>query len=427
MPGRNRAERGAPPVTADRSRAVRGIARRYEPGPAGNGVPTVILSTQHVRELNTARILRTLRENGPLSRAQLAEISGVRRSTIGAITKRLMTLNVLEEREPAPDGARGRPATPLWFGSRAAPCGAIAISRDEIDVAVVNARGDILARNVSDLDPDVDVENIDRAVVTLLRETAKDFRGELVKIGVSVPGVADHTTGEITSCPQLPALVGTHLSEAISAGTGVTAVVDDDSHGSALGEQFFGGGRGHASFATIQTGFGIGAGIVIDGTIIRGPAGLSTEVGHTCVDRFGAVCNCGLRGCWETIAATGWVRQAAADAGLKDATSITIARLTALAQAGQKDAARLLEQYAENIGIGLANLAQTLCIQRFILHGHAIQGGEGLRRQIEAATQRRVLQARRAHVIVELSQMADRAGVFGAAAIALATALPVRA
>src|SRR4051794_3688588 len=235
-----------------------GEAARHQVVAAG-GVPVVILSTQHVRDLNTSRILQTLRENGPLSRAQLAAMSGVRRGTMGAITKRLIELNILEEHASASDGKSGRPATPLWFGSRAAMAGAIAIRHDEVEVAVINARGDVLARNQVGIDPDSGPEAIDHVVVDLFHLTASGFGDEIVKIGVSIPGVCDHATGEVTACSQLPGLVGTHLARALESGSGLETVVDDDSHGSALGEQWFGVGRGHASFETVQTGFGIGA------------------------------------------------------------------------------------------------------------------------------------------------------------------------
>jgi predicted NBD/HSP70 family sugar kinase len=391
------------------------------------GSSVVILSTQHVRDLNTSRILQTLREHGPLSRAQLAAISGVRRGTIGAITKRLIEVNILEEQSSKSDHRSGRPATPLWFGSRAALTGAIAVRGDEVEVAVVNARGDVLAGDRIGLRPDDDAATIDRLIVTLFQRTAGAYTNEIVKVGVSVPGVSDHRTGEVTACHQLPGLVGTHLVEAFKNELGVDAVVDDDSLGSALGEQWFGAGRGHESFVTLQTGFGIGAGIVLDGAIIRGPAGLSTEVGHTCIDRFGAVCACGLRGCWETVASLTWVRQVAAEMELEGSASLTIARLSELAGEGDPKATELLDRYAENISIGLANLAQTLCVRRFILQGVVIQGGEALRTRIEVHTRARVLDSRRADVTIELSKMDDRADVLGAAAIALTTALPVRA
>jgi predicted NBD/HSP70 family sugar kinase len=387
----------------------------------------VILSTQHVRDLNTSRILQTLRVNGPLSRAQLASMSGVSRGTIGAITKRLLEVNVLEEQESTLAGKSGRPGTPLWFGRRAAMSGAIAIRRNRLEVAVINVRGDILAHEVSAVRPAADAAEIDRTAVGSFRRTAKGFVAEIVKIGISVPGVCDHATGEVIACPELPALVGTHLVDALRADTGIGVVVDDDSLGSALGEQWFGGGRGHATFVTVETGFGIGAGIVVDGTIIRGPAGFSAEVGHTCVDRFGVDCSCGLRGCWETIATTRWLRKAAARIGLKGANRIGIGRVIRLADGGDPDAVALVQEFADNISIGLANLAQALCVGRFILQGDAIEGGEQFRRRIEMCTQSRVFEPLRSSLSVELSQMADKAGILGAAAIALDSALPVSA
>lgn len=404
-----------------------GEGAQAAPKRSDGGSSVVILSTQHVRDLNTSRILQTLRENGPLSRAQLAAISGVRRGTIGAITKRLIEVNILEEQSITSDRRSGRPATPLWFGSRAALAGAIAVRGDEVAVAVVNARGDVLACDQAAVRSDDDAATIDRLIVGLFQTTARAYLDEIVKVGVSVPGVCDHKTGEVTACPQLPGLVGTHLVQAFRNELGVDAVVDDDSLGSALGEQWFGSGKGHESFVTLQTGFGIGAGIVVDGAIIRGPAGLSTEVGHTCIDRFGAICACGLRGCWETVASLSWVRQVAAEMKLEDSASLTIARLSHLAGDGDPKAAELLDRYAENVSIGLANLAQTLCVRRFILQGVAIQGGEALRRRIEAHTRARVLDSGGADVTIELSRMDDRADVLGAAAIALTKALPVRA
>lgn len=404
-----------------------GTQIREEPRLSKSGSSVVILSTQHVRDLNTSRILQTLREKGPLSRAQLAAMSGVRRGTIGAITKRLIELNILEEQANTSDRRSGRPATPLWFGSRAALAGAIAVRGDEVEAAVVNVRGDVLTSATTGLRPDDTPATIDRRIVTLFRRTAGAYIDEVLKIGVSVPGVCDHRTGEVTACHQLPGLIGTHLVEALHTQFGVGAVVDDDSLGSALGEQWFGAGKGHESFVTLQTGFGIGAGIVIDGEIIRGPAGLSIEVGHTCVDRDGPLCACGLRGCWETIASLGWLRQEAANAKLKGSGSLTIARLSELAGRGDHKATDLLDRYAENISIGLANLSQTLCVRRFILQGVATQGGESLRTRVEMQTRARVLDSRRADVTVELSQMDVRADVYGAAAIALTKALPVRA
>jgi predicted NBD/HSP70 family sugar kinase len=292
---------------------------------------------------------------------------------------------------------------------------------------VINVRGDILAHEVGAIPSKAGAAEIDAAAVGLFRRAAEGFGAELVKIGISVPGVCDHLTGEVTACPELPALTGTHLVDALRAETGIAVVVDDDSLGSALGEQWFGSGKGHATFVTVQTGFGIGAGIVVDGTIIRGPAGFSAEVGHTCVDRFGADCSCGLRGCWETIATTRWLRTQASRIGLKGANRIGIGRLIRMADGRDPDAVALVAEFADNISIGLANLAQALCVGRFIVQGDVIEGGEQLRRQIEIATRSRVFEPLRSALTVELSQMGDRAAIFGAAAIALDSALPVSA
>ena len=100
--------------------------------------------------------------------------------------------------------------------------------------------------------------------------------------------------------------------------------------------------------------------LYLDGRLHRGPAGAGGELGHTFVQIDGEPCRCGRRGCWDTIATLGWLRRAARAAGIPDPDAIDSRRLVKLANAGVSAAATLMDRYARNVAVGIANLQQTV-------------------------------------------------------------------
>src|SRR5690606_23266146 len=109
-----------------------------------------------------------------------------------------------------------------------------------------------------------------------------------------------------------------------------------DHHPRALlvGDRWFGKGRGLNQFAAVYTGEVLGGAFYLDGHLHRGMAGAGGELGHTFVQADGALCRCGRRGCWDTIATLDWLRREAKGAGIGDAARIDAERLVGLADAG---------------------------------------------------------------------------------------------
>jgi predicted NBD/HSP70 family sugar kinase len=389
----------------------------------GQTLNQALLSPSLVGDVNRSRVLQALCDHGPMSRAQLARMAGVSRATIGNIVLALIDANLLEEGElEASSGRVGKPGRPVWFGSRAGLCGAAAVGAGRVEAALVNARGDLFATAARSFDPEAgDQREIVTAVGDALRAVIdRRSAGELLGVGVAVPGVCDTARGSVIGSGQLPALRGTALVDGLSRRFGPNVVLDNDSRAQALGEKWFGEGRGLATFVSVQTGHGLGVGIVLNGVLFRGLRGETGELGHTCVVTEGGVrCRCGLRGCWETIATLRWLRAEAASRRLPSAATMTAARLSALAADGSDKATGLLHDYADNLAIGLANLVMLLNPQRLILHGDVVESGEGLRAAIEERTRARVLPHLRAGVSVALSPLDQRAGILGAAGLVL--------
>jgi predicted NBD/HSP70 family sugar kinase len=379
-----------------------------------------LLSPSRIGDVNRSRVLQAFCDHGPLSRAELAKMAGVTRATIGNITNSLIESGLIEEHEPREASGVGKPATPLWFAPGAGLSAAAAITPGLFEVALVDARGEVIRHSRGQFDPaaDTDVELRQRLMQAFSRVIGEE-PGQLLGIGIAVPGVCDTEGGVIVGSGQVGALRGSGLVESLSRRFDQRVLVDNDARAQALGEKWFGQGRGEPTFASIQTGHGLGVGLVLDGVVYRGERGQTGELGHTTVVLDGVRCRCGLTGCWETVASLRWLRQEARRRRIKDAGTLDAARLVALAETGSAAAQRLLEDYADHLAVGLANLVQVLNPPLLILHGDVVGGGEPLRRLIEDGVRGRVLPNLRGGIRVVLSDLDQRAGLLGAAALVL--------
>lgn len=390
---------------------------------AGQTLHRPLLSPSRVGNVNRSRVLQALCDHGPMSRAELAKMAGVTRATIGNIVQALIDANLVEEGAPQTGSGRvGKPGRPVWFGPRAGLCGAATVGAGTIEAGLVNARGDLVSTASRSFDPaDGDQRHVVAAVGDALRAVIdRRASDELLGVGVAVPGVCDTATGSVVGSGQVPALQGTALVDTLAKRFGRHVVVDNDSRAQALGEKWFGEGRGLSTFVSVQTGHGLGVGIVLNGVLFRGVRGETGELGHTCVvvDN-GAPCRCGLRGCWETIATLRWLRSEAGARKLPNPSAMTAAGLSALAEDGSTKAAALLDAYADNLAVGLANLVVLLNPEKLILHGDVVGSGEDLRSMIEDKTRARVLPHLRDDVTVALSPLDQQAGILGAAGLVL--------
>jgi predicted NBD/HSP70 family sugar kinase len=377
---------------------------------------TVLLTTQVIGDVNRSRVLQAFVDHGALSRADLARLAGVPRATIGTIIQGLLDDGLLEEQAPDRDGRVGKPGRPLWFAERAGLCVAVGFTDDAVRTALVNARGDRLTQHEVALATETaGAAELRRATERAVRHVLPN-RGEVLGVGVAVPGVCDTAAGEVVASGPLPGAEGTALARALGRATGVPVLVDNDARVQALGEKWFGDARGTASFASVQTGAGLGVGLVLGGHLYRCEDGRVGELGHTQVVADGQRCRCGLRGCWETIATTGWLRSEARRRRIRGAERMTTPRLVA---ADGTAAAALLEDYAGNLASGLATLVNLLGTRRVILHGDAAQGGERMRVLVETALRQRTLGYLSDEVAVTLSSLDGDAVLLGGAGLVL--------
>jgi predicted NBD/HSP70 family sugar kinase len=383
-------------------------------GSQAEGPPSSLLSPRRIGDLNRSRVLRALSDRGPLSRADLAKAAGVTRATMGTIVQTLIDSGILEEHEPVKFGAIGKPARPVWFAPGAGLAVAASVTMQGVDACLVDAGGTVLERHHEPLKDRDSTTAVARAVADAV-SAASVKTASPVGVGVAVPATCDTEHGEVLGSGQIPGARGRTIVERVNARTSLRVHIDNDSRTHALAEKWFGAGRGLDTYAAVQTGEGLSAGIVLGGEIVRSHFGIAGEVGHTAVVLDGDNCTCGLRGCWETIASLRWLRREAKALGLRGASTMTCARLTALAD-DSDDAEALLDQYAANLAIGIANLNQTLSLETFIVHGDALGGGEAFRARLERYARRRSL----SRLSIVNSALGDEVSLLGAGALVLA-------
>jgi predicted NBD/HSP70 family sugar kinase len=417
-------------VTADRRSPT--VARPAVPSPPrpGNGRPPVgssLVSTLLAGQFNRARVLKTLYAHGPLPRAELARLTGSTRATIGQIVHPLLAEGLLEEQDPLASGAQGgKPARPVWFSDEGWLIGAVCMLPDGARAALVSASGTVLTTSTVTFDAGaVDQAAIVDRVVTALNDVSAHATSLLRGIGIAVGGMVDTETGQVIRVSLAPSLDGLPIAPMVAEQTGVAAYVDLHPRAQALGDLWFGSGRGIPSFSSVYVGEGIGAGFIMDGVLHRGPGGAGGEVGHTRVDVHGARCHCGLVGCWETIAALPWLRAEARRRGLPRASEMTGRFLIRLADEGNEEAAELVELYGHNIAVGLANIQQALAPGLFVLHGDPPGGGERLRAVIQRELARGVYEHPAVEPCVVMADTDDYAVLRGAACIVLSRLLHV--
>jgi predicted NBD/HSP70 family sugar kinase len=355
-------------------------------------------------------------DHGPLSRAGLARLAGVPRATIGTIVQGLLDDGLLEEQRPDRQGRVGKPGRPLWFGTRAGQCVAVGFDDSGVRSAVVNARGDRLAEHVVELrTATASSAELQRATERAVRRVLPEA-GNVLGIGLAIPGVCDTETGEVIASGPLPGAVGTGLVSTLHTRTGLPVLVDNDARVLALGEKWFGEARGTTSFASVQTGAGLGVGLVLGGHLYRGEDGKVGELGHTRLVEGGALCRCGLRGCWETVATLRWLRAEAKRRGLRRPDRVTT---SGLLTAGDPASMALLADYAANLCAGLATLVNLLGIRRIVLHGDTAEGGEPMRALVEHQLRSQALGYLRDDIAVTLSSLDGDAILLGGVGLVL--------
>jgi glucokinase-like ROK family protein len=372
-----------------------------------------------------ARLLTELRDQGPLSKAQLADALKVSRTTVGAEVVRLGELGLAVDAGPA--ASRGGRRSTMVDLSPDIRFAGIAIGATGLSVGVTDGR---LATLKVRQRP-CDIKQGPEVVLALALETLREVMAEvgvtrLSGAGVGVPGPVDFHKGLPVSPPIMPGWDGYPVRDAVSRDLGCPVVLDNDVNVLAVGEQHAGVARVAKDFLFVKIGTGIGCGIVVNGELYRGVDGCAGDIGHIRVDDFGPTCACGNTGCLEAFAGGAALARdaaAAARSGRSDVLAAILAQrgeLTAAdvgeaATQGDPVALQLMRDSGRRVGQVLASLVSFFNPGLIVIGGGVTAAGHSLLAEIRGVTYRRSLPLATGNLPIVLSELGSDGGVVGAA------------
>jgi predicted NBD/HSP70 family sugar kinase len=378
------------------------------------------------REHNHRLVLRTLYDFGPISRAEVARSTGLTRTTVSDLVGDLLDDGIVEEVGRGPSSG-GKAPILLSIIDDARQVIGLDLGENTFTGALVNLRGDV--RRV--VEQPIAGRNADDALATVFRlvdELLANASATPLGIGVGTPGLVDTRTGTILWAVNLD-WQNLPLGGLLTERYGLPVNVANDSQAAALAEYTFGAdARQRTNLVTIKVGRGIGAGLVLNGSLFQGDGFGAGEIGHVAVVDDGAACRCGRFGCLETVASSRAIADRARSLARELGTPLAAtprsisdeAAFDAVVDAflaGDAAARTAALEAARFIGGSIAGLIGALNIGRVVIDGPVTAFGEEWIEAVGDEARRRALGLLTAETEIAFGRLAPNVVVLGASAL----------
>lgn len=356
---------------------------------AVNFTNTSVATSETARDINRGVVLNLIRRRQPISRADLARVSGLQRSTVSLITEQLIREKwVLMG--PVGRLPRGRRPTFLRLNDRRAIL-VIDLRPAQTTIAVADVNARFLSQEAMETPPDP--QKAAAMLAKRIRHQIRLHRGLTYEgIGISLPGRFNEATRRIMFAPNLK-WREFDLAGALEEATGLRVEMENAANACVLAEMWFGNADAVRSLVVVTVSEGVGTGLSMNGHLVRGVSGMAGEFGHVPLDPNGPPCGCGSQGCWEVYASN---RAALRYYSETHAASngMTFSDLLSLAAAGDAMAAKSLERMAREIARGLRMIVSGLAPEEIVFVGEFTRQWDRFAPIIEAAVAKATLVGR---------------------------------
>jgi glucokinase-like ROK family protein len=384
-----------------------------------------VANREFIRAVNRSTVLNLIKTHSPISRTDIARLSGLSLATVSGITADLIAEDLVYEKEEG-ESTGGRRPILLALNHRARYVIGIKLMERQVIAALTDLNATVLHRVTHPLRDGQDVER----TVEALAETVEGLiagaeidREKLVGVGIGLAGVIDSARGVCRYSPILK-WRNVPLRDLLEARLGISVYIDNDVNTLTMAEKLFGAGQGVDDFLTITVGRGVGMGIVVNGQFYRGTRGGGGEFGHTVIDPEGPLCGCGKRGCLEAYVSDPAIVRMTREAIQRGELSIapeelSVEGVVALAREGNGVAHRIFDQAGRVLGMGIANLINVFNPRLIIISGEGVRAGEFLFGPMREAMRRYAFADLAEDTEIIVQEWGDDAWARGAASLVL--------
>jgi predicted NBD/HSP70 family sugar kinase len=373
-----------------------------------------------VRRTHEERVLRALRENGAMSRGEIARVVGLSRTSLSEIAGSLLQRGaiVVVDTDAAGRAGSGRPAERLALDPASGQFMGVDFGHRRVHVVVADASHEIIISGSARYDDTAPWRTRTALALDLVEKLSTGagvHYGALQGIGIGVPGPYPApeaswpraAAGETVLRPA-PEGVDVAFAERFDA----PVIVDNNTRLAALAEAIT-GADSVADLMYVRLSDGVGGGLVVGGRLVTGSAGLAGEFGHVTVEPAGRRCRCGKRGCLETVASVPGILTACRDAGLH---LENFGELAAAVADGHPVVERVLRDVGTALGRVLGAAAMTLDPTRVVIGGEITRLAPVLVEQAAATLAAELFPTASSGPVVEAARHSDDDGALGALA-----------
>ena len=302
-----------------------------------------------------------------------------------------------------------------------------------IRCGAVSRRGEILllrrAPALATSAAQVVTENIAKQVRIVESMAQSRSWGRAAAVGIAVPGPINLKTGVVLATPHIPAWRNYPLRRRLESLLQRPIKIENDANAWALGELWLGAARGFKHVVLLTLGTGVGGGVIVDGNIVHGRAGMAGELGHVTVDPEGPPCECGSRGCLEAFASASGLRQMvlgrpglatkSGRAFIDRNGDFSVRKLAAAAKLGNQRAIAVLKLAGKHLGIAIATLSNIFDPELFVVGGGVTGALPLMKAAMETEVRFRSIIVDAGFTPIVRASLGDNAGVIGAARAAM--------
>lgn len=382
-------------------------------------------SFQGMKSLNRSIVLNKIRTEEPISRAHIARDTKLTPPTVSKLVNELLADRLIIESEIG-ESLGGRKPTMLKIDRQQFFVIGLDIGSRYIRMVVCNLIGEQLTQVERAVPTPLSNEILIQFLLQEIEQLMATHQGkEIVGIGIGMHGAVDPHHGISLYAPSMN-LHHVPLQEELEKHLSIPVTVDNDVRALAFGEYWFGKYEHTNSMVTINLGYGVGAGMVVDGKLFHGANDLAGEIGHMTVDLSGKPCSCGNIGCWQTLISGPAITETAKQLMKTNAhppiknEQLQAKALYDAACNGDSFAIEVFEKTGTYIGVGLVNLIHLLNPETIILAGGVTGAKEFLLPQINKMIQTNGLTEEARMTNVHFSQHGKIGTALGAASLVLA-------